>query len=342
VALPLRYLVRRALTRLGWWQVPVVVVGSGAAAARASAALQSESGLGYTVQAVVNAVSPGARRDAAGWSRVLHQVQAEMLVIAGDVEDASSREIAEEVARAGLPFALMPVLDDLPAVGYEATSFHGHDTVLLMHRGSRAKPTMRSLKVAFDLCAAVAALVALAPLMLLVAAAVRLDGGPALYAHTRIGVGGRPFPCFKFRSMCVDSDAVLQRLLETDPAAAEEWAATQKLRRDPRVTWIGAILRTTSLDELPQLLNVLRLEMSLVGPRPIVSREIPRYADAIAYYYETRPGLTGLWQVSGRTDTTYAQRVQLDSWYVKNWTMWHDLVIIAKTIPAVLKRRGAI
>ncbi len=168
-----------------------------------------------------------------------------------------------------------------------------------------------------------------------------MDGGPALYAHRRIGAGGREFMCLKFRSMITDGDAVLRRLLETDPKAAAEWSETRKLRRDPRITWIGRILRTTSLDELPQLLNVLRLEMSLVGPRPIVRGEIERYADEIAFYYETRPGITGLWQVSGRSDTSYVQRVHLDTWYVKNWTLWHDLAILAKTIPAVLKRQGA-
>ena len=108
------------------------------------------------------------------------------------------------------------------------------------------------------------------------------------------------------------------------------------------MTKVGAFLRKTSLDELPQLLNVLRLEMSLVGPRPIVDAELPHYGENITYYYETRPGLTGLWQVSGRSDTTYQQRVQLDTWYVKNWTLWHDIAILAKTVPAVLDRKGAL
>ena len=145
----------------------------------------------------------------------------------------------------------------------------------------------------------------------------------------------------KFRSMVTNSEAVLQQLLSTNPLAAAEWQQAQKLRHDPRITKLGSFLRRTSLDELPQLINVLRLEMSLVGPRPIVQAEIARYGEDIAYYYETRPGLTGLWQVSGRTETAYAHRVQLDTWYVKNWTIWHDLAIIAKTVPAVLQRRGA-
>ena len=141
--------------------------------------------------------------------------------------------------------------------------------------------------------------------------------------------------------MVVNSADVLRDLLARDIAAAKEWEDTQKLTDDPRVTSIGKFLRATSLDELPQLLNILRLEMSLVGPRPIVEQEVIRYDDDIAYYDKVRPGLTGLWQVSGRSDTSYKQRVQLDCWYVRNWSLWHDTAILLKTVPAVLKRQGA-
>ena len=130
-------------------------------------------------------------------------------------------------------------------------------------------------------------------------------------------------------------------MLERDPAAKAEWDDTQKLTNDPRITHIGRLLRATSLDELPQLINILRQDMSLVGPRPIIEQEIVRYGENIVYYYETKPGLTGLWQVSGRSDTSYVQRVQLDCWYVRNWSMWHDVAILAKTVPAVLLRKGA-
>src|SRR6202012_5719788 len=136
---------------------------------------------------------------------------------------------------------------------------------------------------------------------------------PVLFAHRRLGLDGRHFNCLKFRTMATNAEQVLEQVLAADPERAAEWRATQKLRNDPRITWIGRLLRSTSLDELPQLLNVLRLEMSLVGPRPIVRSEVPRYAADITYYYETRPGLTGLWQVSGRSDTSYERRVQLDT-----------------------------
>jgi lipopolysaccharide/colanic/teichoic acid biosynthesis glycosyltransferase len=170
---------------------------------------------------------------------------------------------------------------------------------------------------------------------------VRRDGGPVFFRQSRVGAGGRMFRCIKFRTMHVDAEKQLKRVLVTDPAAAEEWAASQKLSNDPRVTKIGRFLRRSSLDEMPQLFNVLRAEMSLVGPRPIVPAEIERYGGDIEYYYEARPGLTGLWQVSGRSDASYASRVKLDVWYVRNWTLWHDIAILFKTIPAVFLQRGA-
>lgn len=188
----------------------------------------------------------------------------------------------------------------------------------------------RAAKVLIDLIIAASLIFVLSPLLLAIAVMVKLDGGPVFYAHPRLGVGKRRFRCLKFRSMARDSDAMLEHVLRTDAVAAIEWSATQKLRNDPRITKIGKVLRKTSLDELPQLFNVLRLEMSLVGPRPIVDKEIEHYGDDIAYYYATRPGLTGLWQVSGRNSTTYRRRVQLDKRYVKNWTLWHDIVILVK------------
>jgi len=160
--------------------------------------------------------------------------------------------------------------------------------------------------------------------------------------HRRVGAGGRVFSCLKFRSMVVEGEEILQRLLSMEPGIAAEWSATRKLRHDPRVTQIGRVLRSTSIDELPQLFNVLRGDMSLVGPRPIVSEEVPRYGLNIYYYYQMRPGITGLWQVSGRSETSYAERVELDTTYVKNWSLAQDGAILLRTIPEVMKRRGAV
>jgi len=199
-----------------------------------------------------------------------------------------------------------------------------------------------ALKRGFDILGAGAMLLVLAPLFLLLALLVRRDGGPAFYAHTRIGQGGRGFGCLKFRSMVIDSQARLDALLAADPAAQAEWNATRKLRQDPRVTAVGRFLRKTSLDELPQLLNVLRGEMSLVGPRPVIAAELAEYyGPAAAHYMSVRPGITGLWQVSGRSDTSYAQRVALDVAYASQPSLWTDIKILARTPLVVLARRGA-
>ncbi|EJX7439901.1 sugar transferase, partial [Escherichia coli] len=170
---------------------------------------------------------------------------------------------------------------------------------------------------------------------------VKKDGGPAIYGHDRVGINGKTFKCLKFRSMVVNSKEILDELLKNDPKAKEEWDATFKLKNDPRITKIGAFLRKTSLDELPQLLNVLKGEMSLVGPRPIINAELERYNDQVDYYLLSKPGMTGLWQVSGRSDVDYDTRVYLDAWYVKNWSMWNDIAILLKTVIVVLKKDGA-
>jgi len=197
-------------------------------------------------------------------------------------------------------------------------------------------------KRVFDLVVAGAALVLLSPVLAVIALFIRAhDGGPALYRQERIGLGGRTFKCLKFRSMGVDGDACLAAHLATNPAAGREWALNRKLRVDPRITPIGKLLRKTSLDELPQLLNVVRGEMSLVGPRPVVDAELARYDLAKVHYMRARPGLTGLWQVSGRSHTSYRQRVEFDRAYVNRWNFLWDVSIIARTIPALLFRSGA-
>lgn len=196
-------------------------------------------------------------------------------------------------------------------------------------------------KRAFDFVAGVAALILLAPLLILLSLLIYvLDGGPVMIRHTRIGSRGSKFGCFKFRSMVTNGDEVLRAHLAANPAALEEWSKTRKLSDDPRVTPLGRILRKTSLDELPQLFNIISGEMSFVGPRPIVEEEILRYGTAFQDYARARPGLTGHWQVSGRSDIAYDTRVALDQEYVANWSFGRDIAIILMTIPVVIKARG--
>ncbi|GAB5458896.1 MAG: hypothetical protein Hens3KO_19260 [Henriciella sp.] len=198
-------------------------------------------------------------------------------------------------------------------------------------------------KRAFDICFSLLALIFVAPLILVVAMIVRLhDGGPAFYSQKRVGKDGRTFNFYKLRSMVVDSQAQLEALMARDPEARREYTETHKLRNDPRITPIGKFIRKSSIDELPQLWNILIGDMSVVGPRPVEEFETYRYGDDYKHYCSGAPGLTGLWQISGRNDISFQQRVDLDVHYVKNQSLSGDIFIILKTVPAVLKSSGAV
>ena len=199
------------------------------------------------------------------------------------------------------------------------------------------------VKRAFDVGMAIVLLPLGAMLFVVIAATVRLASpGPVLYGHPRVGFRGRPFACMKFRTMVVDADEALGRHLDADAAARAEFDRTRKLRHDPRIVpIIGHFLRRTSLDELPQFLNVLRGEMSIVGPRPVTEGEVALYGRGKALYLNARPGITGLWQVSGRSGLTFEERVVLDTRYLLSWSLLHDLAILARTLRVVLRREGA-
>ncbi|AIO37690.1 sugar transferase [Burkholderia sp. AU19243] len=240
------------------------------------------------------------------------------------------------IAFRALTLAIFGMLErasgQMRAVAIAQADLHGQRTV------SRIK---RIVKRTFDLAGASLLLVMLAPVLLGIAWLVRRDGGPAIFGHERVGRDGRRFKCLKFRSMVTNADAVLKALLERDADARAEWDREFKLKHDVRITPIGRLLRKTSLDELPQLLNVLKGDMSLVGPRPIVEAELERYGADLRYYLMAKPGMTGLWQVSGRNDTDYATRVSLDVRYVREWSLRRDIGILFRTITVVVRGSGA-
>jgi exopolysaccharide production protein ExoY len=200
-----------------------------------------------------------------------------------------------------------------------------------------AGPVGLTPKRMIDIILAVSGIVLLAPLLIICfVATVITSPGPAVFRHKRVGFKGQFFDCLKFRTMVTDAPERLRRLLESDPAAAAEWSANRKLRHDPRITLIGALLRKSSLDELPQLFNVLRGDMSIVGPRPVTEEELSKYSAAKEAYLACRPGITGLWQVSGRSTTTYDKRIACDAFYARNWSLSLDAKILIVTIPALL------
>lgn len=198
------------------------------------------------------------------------------------------------------------------------------------------------LKVIFDYVLTIIGTFCILPILLGIALWVYKDSpGPVIFKHMRIGKNGVTFPCYKFRTMCVDSKERLTELLAKAPEAKAEWESDFKLKNDPRITKSGAFLRKTSLDELPQIFNVLKGEMSLVGPRPVVQEELERYGEYLPYYLAVKPGITGYWQVNGRSDTTYEERVQMDVWYVQNWSFCLDIKLLWETFAAVIKQKGA-
>lgn len=211
-----------------------------------------------------------------------------------------------------------------------------------VHKPSPARSDAQVGKRCFDTGITLAVILLILPLIAMVATAILvMQGRPIFIRHKRLGRKGLEFSCFKFRTMINGADVALHAHLERDASARAEWSATQKLRNDPRITPLGAVLRKTSVDELPQLLNILRGEMSLVGPRPIVKDEIRFYGSAIEKYYQVRPGITGAWQVGGRSDASYQNRVKLDEHYVDHRSFLGDVWILAKTVPTVLKMRGS-
>ena len=336
-----RGLARSLMQRAGVWQRPTLIVGNGPNAHEAVAALNSEPALGFAVVELVDATQ--ASKAMSEKLRQWAKVPGAQFVLA---MEHGQNDLREDLLRSLVHWkaedvSVVPAMRGVPLFGTDMSYFFSHEVAMLKLRNNLRYWPARLLKRVFDLLAALVLLVLGALPLLYVALRIRRDGGPAIFAHQRVGQSGKVFPCFKFRTMQVDAEERLRELLANDPAARAEWEREFKLRNDPRITPIGQFLRRTSLDELPQLFNVIRGEMSLVGPRPVIRAELSRYGDDVDYFLMVRPGMTGLWQVSGRNDTGYDTRVYLDTWYVKNWSLWYDIAILFKTIRVVLNREGA-
>ena len=338
----LRAFVRFIALKRGVFNIPTLLIGSGVTAQQIQDALKTVPEMGYVVIAQVKNLPEEFMRAGSSWKHLCEKYGAKHVIIALDGADFHGTDkIMQKLSREPVSFSVAPPLHNLPVTGLIPQHFMNHNVMLLNHSYGINQTIPTIVKRIFDISICSVALIALSPFMLLIAGLIRLDGGSSLFGHKRLGRNGKTFPCLKFRTMVMGADERLKEHLKNNPEAAEEWNATQKLQNDPRVTRLGKFLRSSSLDELPQLINVLKGDMSLVGPRPIVRNEIEHYNNDIIHYYRVRPGITGLWQVSGRNDVSYAERVQMDSWYVRNWSLWHDIAILCKTFPAVLKRSGA-
>ncbi len=345
-----RAISKHVLNHFGMWKKQTIIIGSGHNAQEAWQALQSEEVMGFDVIAFfdVDGSSPQAsitnipvlHNEAELWQLTNSETQ---FIVAVESEQSQHRDLwLKKLAMHNCrSVSVIPTLRGVPLYGTDMAYIFSHEVMILRVNNNLAKRTSRCLKRAFDIVGALGIIIALSPALLVLGFLVGRDGGPPIYGHERVGMNGRKFKCLKFRSMVINSKEVLEEVLRTDPVARAEWDKDFKLKNDPRITKVGHFIRKTSLDELPQLWNVVRGDMSLVGPRPVIEDELCRYAGDVDYYLMAKPGMTGLWQVSGRNDVDYETRVYFDSWYVKNWSLWNDIAILFKTVGVVLKRDGA-
>ncbi|HDX8758460.1 TPA: undecaprenyl-phosphate galactose phosphotransferase WbaP [Klebsiella michiganensis] len=346
-----RMFTKRVLDYFGYWQRDTWVIGSGKNAFEAYKAISSERNLGLNIVGFIPCNDEFVAGECIDSIPVLENnlnwlVEKDkktqfIVAVESTQSDIRNTWLRNFMIKGYRYVSVIPTLRGMPLDSTDMSFIFSHEVMIFRVQQNLAKWSSRILKRLFDIIGSSTIIILLSPLLFYISRKVKKDGGPAIYGHERIGKGGKPFKCLKFRSMVINSKEVLENLLANDIAAKQEWDATFKLKNDPRITKIGAFLRRTSLDELPQLFNVLRGEMSLVGPRPIITAELERYNEEVDYYLLSKPGMTGLWQVSGRSDVDYETRVYLDAWYVKNWSMWNDVAILFKTVGVVLKKDGA-
>lgn len=357
-----RCAVRTRFSRESWWRVPTVLFGSGELVPRVEAYLNrhAEAGLRLCARFVSRAcpeldhdsqdtitdaektLDPLYNRSDLETFVRLYPKTCALVVMERDAPLACRQELIDLASLLFHSVILVP--EDLSEgeIPFWVRPLEIGEVLCLKVRQNLLDPRRLALKRGMDFVLSLLGGIVILPFLVLIALAIKVESrGPVFFRQSRIGRDGQTIHILKFRTMVRNAEEVLQQYLETNPELREEWKADQKLRNDPRITRVGAWLRRTSLDELPQLWNVLKGEMSLVGPRPIVENEIVRYGSAFASYKRVRPGMTGLWQVSGRNDLSYKQRVHLDRFYICNWSTWLDLLILAKTLPVVLGRKGA-
>lgn len=351
VVLPLfRSLSRRMAYRCDAWGYPAVILGAGNTGGALVAVLTRNRRLGLRPvafldddldkqgQAVGGIPVRGPLTDASALAACYPDAVA--IVAMPGIPPARLVEVLEGPAAAFRRLIIIPDLFGASSLWVSAFDLNG--ILGLEVRQKLLDPGRRLIKRAMELIMIFVFLPLLLPLLGSIALLVKLDSpGSALFRHQRIGLGGRDISILKFRTMVRDADVVLRDCLTRNPSLREEWAANHKLANDPRITRLGRFLRKTSLDELPQLWNVVQGDLSLVGPRPIVWDEVDKYQGGFDLYKKVKPGLTGLWQISGRSDTSYAERVRLDAYYVRNWSVWFDIYILIKTPLEVLRGRGA-
>lgn len=344
-----RSITRSIISKTKFWGIPAVIYGCGNSGKLVADRLLDNPSVGYIpVLFLDDNIATGETyrnipilHDTTLGPYIVEKYNIKMAIVAMPGADRHRlADILDESVSAFKYNVLIPDFFGLTNIWMSVRDFDG--ILGLATSQQLLMPWNRIKKRLLDLFLVIIGGIILMPLFFIIALLIKISSpGPVLYKHTRIGRNGKPFKAYKFRSMVIDADLRLKELLEKDPEARKEWEQTYKLKNDPRITPIGKFLRKTSFDEFPQLINILKNEMSLVGPRPIVYDEIPKYGKSFKRVFSVKPGLTGMWQVSGRSDTDYTERVAFDTFYIQSWSIWLDIWILYKTIGVVLRGKGA-
>jgi undecaprenyl-phosphate galactose phosphotransferase len=346
---------RLLLSRMGLWHLPTAIIGTTPMAQEVAPVLGGQLALGLKLRWVVpensdkrlpaalSALTPLCVPGEELVPTLMAAGCRQVILVPDDRAGHNHSNIIDQLVGANIGVAIVPSLRRLPLYGLSTNYFFGKDLLLLQVRNNLARLPQRIFKRSLDFLGAVILGILLSPLFALFAILIwKEDRGPVFFRQMRVGRDGDDFHCWKFRTMVVGAEAQMARWVDENPMLMARYLEGNfKLKTDPRVTRIGAWMRRNSLDELPQLINVLLGQMSLVGPRPLLRRELPDYGAVISLYERVRPGITGLWQISGRSHTTFAERVSYDEWYIKNWTVWYDIVIMVQTVWVLVRRAGA-
>jgi Undecaprenyl-phosphate galactose phosphotransferase WbaP len=335
------------ITRLGG--IPAVIFGSGRTGKMVVDSLLRSIRTGYIPVLILDNEFDGANEyrnipiihDASIGPEIVRRYKIKMaMVTMSELDNKSLKYLMNTSVSAFRYSAYIPDFVSATSIWTSVRDFGG---ILGLTTSNKLKMAWNLwIKRFMDLTVVILGGLLILPFLLIIAFLIKISSpGPVLYGHKRLGMNGKHFTAYKFRSMVMDSQERLQKLFESNPEIKKEWDRNHKLQNDPRVTFVGRFLRRTSIDEFPQLLNILKGEMSLVGPRPIVDEEVSRYGDDFGWIFSVKPGLTGMWQVSGRSETDYAARVLYDTYYLQSWSVWLDIWILFMTFGAVLRGKGA-
>ncbi|WP_457569119.1 undecaprenyl-phosphate galactose phosphotransferase WbaP [Desulfurobacterium sp.] len=334
-----RKLLKELLYSLSLWRQEAVAVGSKEFISKIKKIFDEDHFMGYHVN---KGIEISSLNDS--YEKQFLNFEADTLIVAiPDSFKGDTEKFLAKIHKSARNVLFVPDVKGLAFLNSELYPLFFSELFLLSVKNNLKSATNRFLKRIFDLLVSILLLPILLPIIAIIAVLIKLDSdGPVFFVHKRVGKDGKEIGVIKFRTMYKDAQERLDKLLAENEEIRKEWETYFKLKNDPRITKVGKFLRKTSLDELPQIFNVLKGDMSLVGPRPVVKKEIEKYyRDFAQYYYLVKPGITGLWQVSGRSDTDYDKRVRLDTWYVLNWSLWLDIIILIKTVKTVLKKEGA-